>query len=105
MGFQRRPPSAGERCGGLLGTTEAPDRLLVACYARLEVHELAQAAYLLAQNRKLPQPDFSNFSQTPDRFDRQQNTGGRDRAELARHPAGCGNPGQWRRRLLARLRG
>ena len=53
----------------LLDTTEAPDQLLVACYAWLEVHELAQAAYLLAQNRKLPQPDFSNFSQTPDEIE------------------------------------
>ena len=53
----------------LLDTTEVPDRLLVACYAWLEVHELAQAAYLLAQNRKLPQPDFSNFKQTPDEME------------------------------------
>ena len=53
----------------LLDTTEVPDQLLVACYAWLEVHELAQAAYLLAQNRKLPQPDFSNFSQTPDEIE------------------------------------
>jgi hypothetical protein len=53
----------------LLDTTDVPDQLLVACYAWLEVHELAQAAYLLAQNRKLPQPDFSNFSQTPDEIE------------------------------------
>ena len=53
----------------LLETTEVPDHLLVACYAWLEVHELAQAAYLLAQNRKLPQPDFSSFSQTPDEIE------------------------------------
>ena len=53
----------------LLDTTNVPDRLLVACYAWLEVHELAQAAYLLAQNRKLPQPDFTNFSQTPDEIE------------------------------------
>ena len=53
----------------LLDTTEVPDRLLVACYAWLEVHELAQAAYLLPQNRKLPQPDFSNFKQTPDEME------------------------------------
>ena len=53
----------------LLDTTDVPDQLLVACYAWLEVHELAQAAYLLAQNRKLPQPDFSNFSQTPDEME------------------------------------
>ena len=53
----------------LLETTDVPDRLLVACYVWLEVHELAQTAYLLAQNRKLPQPDFSNFSQTPDEIE------------------------------------
>ena len=53
----------------LLDTTDVPDQLLVACYAWLEVHDLAQAAYLLAQNRKLPQPDFSNFSQTPDEIE------------------------------------
>ena len=50
----------------LLDTTEVLDQLLVACYAWLEVHELAQAAYLLAKNHKLPQPDFSNSSQTPE---------------------------------------
>ncbi len=50
----------------LLDATEVPDQLLVACYAWLEVHELAQAAYLLAKNRRLPQPDFSRFSQTPE---------------------------------------
>ena len=54
-----------DRFRELLDATEVPDQLLVACYAWLEVHELAQAAYLLAQNRRLPQPDFSNFSQTP----------------------------------------
>ena len=53
----------------LLDTTDVPDQLLVACYAWLEVHDLAQAAYLLAQNRKLPQPDFSNFMQTPDEME------------------------------------
>ena len=41
----------------------------MACYAWLEVHDLAQAAYLLAQNRKLPQPDFRNFMQTPDEME------------------------------------
>ena len=46
-----------------------PDQLLVACYAWLEVHELAQAAYLLAKNRQLTQPDFSNFSQTPEEIE------------------------------------
>ena len=50
----------------LLDETEVPDQLLVACYAWLEIHELAQAAYLLAQNLKLPQPAFSNFCQTPE---------------------------------------
>ena len=53
----------------LLDATEVPDQLLVACYAWLEVHELAQAAYLLAKNRRLPQPDFSNFSQTPEEIE------------------------------------
>ena len=53
----------------LLDTTEVPDQLLVACYVWLEVHELAQAAHLLALNRKLPQPDFTNFSQTPDEIE------------------------------------
>ena len=53
----------------LLDTTDVPDQLLVACYAWLEVHDLAQAAYLLAQNRKLTQPDFSNFMQTPDEME------------------------------------
>lgn len=55
-----------DRLRELLDATEVPDQLLVACYAWLEVHELAQAAYLLAKNRRLPQPDFSNFSQTPE---------------------------------------
>ena len=54
-----------DRLRELLDTTEVPDQLLVACYAWLEVHELAQAAYLLAKNRRLPRPDFSTFSQTP----------------------------------------
>ena len=53
----------------LFDTTDVPDQLLVACYTWLEVHELAQAAYLLAQNRKLPQPDFSNFSQPRDEME------------------------------------
>ena len=54
-----------DRLRELLDTTEVPDQLLVACYAWLEVHELAQAACLLAKNRRLPRPDFSTFSQTP----------------------------------------
>ena len=53
----------------LLDTTEVPDQLLVACYAWLEVHELAQAAYLLAKNHRLRQPDFSSFSQTPEEIE------------------------------------
>ncbi len=52
-----------ERLLELLDATEVPDPLLVACYAWLEVHEIGQAAYLLAENRKLPQPDFTNFHQ------------------------------------------
>lgn len=58
-----------DRLRDLLNATEVPDHLLVACYAWLEVHELAQAAYLLAKNRRLPQPDFSNFSQTPEEIE------------------------------------
>ena len=58
-----------DRLRELLDATEVPDRLLVACYAWLEVHELAQAAYLLAKNRRLRQPDFSNFSQTPEEIE------------------------------------
>ena len=58
-----------DRLRELLDATEVPDQLLVACYAWLEVHELAQAAYLLAKNRRLPQPDFSNFSQTPEEIE------------------------------------
>lgn len=52
-----------ERLLELLDATEVPDPLLVACYAWLEAHEMGQAAYLLAENRKLPQPDFTNFHQ------------------------------------------
>ena len=44
-----------------LDTTEVPDPLLVACYAWLDVHEIGQAAYLLTENRNLPQPDFTDF--------------------------------------------
>jgi len=58
-----------DRLRELLDETEVPDQLLVACYAWLEVHELAQAAYLLAKNRRLPQPDFSDFSQTPEEIE------------------------------------
>ncbi len=58
-----------DRLRELLDETEVPDQLLVACYAWLEVHELAQAAYLLAQNYRLPQPDFSDFSQTPEEIE------------------------------------
>ena len=54
-----------DRLRNLLNATDVPDQMLVACYAWLEVHELAQAAYLLAKNRRLLQPDFSSFSQTP----------------------------------------
>ena len=58
-----------DRLRELLNATEVPDQLLVACYAWLEVHELAQAAYLLAKNRRLPQPEFSDFSQTPEEIE------------------------------------
>ena len=53
----------------LLETTEVPDPLLVACYAWLEVHEMGQAAYLLAQNRNFPQPNFTNFRQDTDEIE------------------------------------
>ena len=52
-----------ERLVELLDVTEVPDPLLIACYAWLEVHEMGQAAYLLAENRKLPRGDFTNFHQ------------------------------------------
>lgn len=58
-----------DRLRELLNETEVPDQLLVVCYVWLEVHELAQAAYLLANNRRLPQPDFNNFSQTPEEIE------------------------------------
>ena len=58
-----------DRLRELLDTTEVPDQLLVACHAWLEIHELAQAAYLLAKNRRLPQPDFGNFRQTPEEIE------------------------------------
>ena len=61
-----------ERCDrlrSLLDAAEVPDRLRVACYAWPEVHEPAQVAYLLAKNRRLPQPDFSNFSQTAEEIE------------------------------------
>ena len=58
-----------DRLRELLEATEVPDQLLVACYAWLEIHELAQAAYLLAKNRRLSRPDFSNFSQTPEEIE------------------------------------
>ena len=46
-----------------------PDQLLVACHVWLEAHELAQAVYMLAKNRRLPPPDFSNFSQTAEEIE------------------------------------
>ena len=58
-----------ERLQELLGTTEVPDPLLVACYAWLEVHEVGQAAYLLAENRTLSQPDFTRFHQTDEEIE------------------------------------
>ena len=53
-----------DRLRRLLDQTDVPDQLIVACYARLEAHDLAQAAYLLSVNRPLPPPDFANFAQT-----------------------------------------
>ncbi|MDE2813125.1 MAG: hypothetical protein OXM01_08880 [Gemmatimonadota bacterium] len=58
-----------ERLQELLDATDVPDPLLVACYARLEVHEVGQAAYLLAENRTLPQPDFASFHQTAEEIE------------------------------------
>ena len=55
-----------DRLRELLDAMEVPDQLLVACYVWLEVHELVQSAYLLAKNRRMPPPDFRNFSQTPE---------------------------------------
>ena len=58
-----------ERLQELLDATDVPDILLVACYAWLEIHELGQAAYLLAESRKLPQPDFTNFNQNAEEIE------------------------------------
>ena len=55
-----------DRLGRFLADTEVPDRLMVACYAWLEVHKTAEAARLLHLHRSRPRPDFDGFSQTPD---------------------------------------
>ena len=58
-----------ERCQilkDLLNKTDVPDPLLVACYAWLEVHDAAQAAYLIHTNRSLPRPDFSKIVLSPE---------------------------------------
>lgn len=54
------------RLNQLLNRTEIPDKLLVLCYVWLEVHEISQAAYLIAKQRETPGPDFANFTQTPE---------------------------------------
>ena len=54
------------RLNQLLNETEIPDKLLVLCYVWLEVHEISQAAYLIAKQRETPGPDFANFTQTPE---------------------------------------
>ena len=55
-----------DRLGRLLDDTEVPDRLMVACYAWLEAHKIAEAARLLHLHRSRPRPDFDRFTQTPD---------------------------------------
>jgi hypothetical protein len=54
------------RLNQLINGTEIPDRLLVLCYVWLEVHEISQAAYLIAKQRETPGPDVAGFTQTPD---------------------------------------
>ena len=58
-----------DRLIGSLDNTDVPDRMMVACYAWLEVHEAALAARLLHMHRSRPRPDFSGFSQTPEERD------------------------------------
>jgi hypothetical protein len=49
----------------LLDSTEVPDRMTVACYAWLEIHEAALAAHLLHMHRIRPRPDWDGFTQRP----------------------------------------
>ena len=59
--------------------------------ARLSVHPAHPGPAVETAARLRARSVFRN----PDRIDRQQNPGGRDRAGLAGHPAGCCHPGQW----------
>ena len=48
----------------LLDETDLPDRMVVACCAWLEIHDVSHGAHLLHQSRTMPKPDFANFEQT-----------------------------------------
>ena len=48
----------------LLDETDLPDRMVVACCAWLEIHDVSRGAHLLHQSRTMPKPDFANFKQT-----------------------------------------
>ena len=50
----------------LLDSIEVPDRMMVACYAWLEIHEAALAAHLLQMHRSRPRPDLGGFTQRPE---------------------------------------
>ena len=50
----------------LVDDMEVPDKLMVAFYARLEVHKAAEAAYLLQMHRGRPRPDFDSIFRTPE---------------------------------------
>lgn len=50
----------------LLDQTVLPDRMIVACYAWLETHNVSHGACLLQQIRAMPKTDFADFKQTPE---------------------------------------
>ena len=50
----------------LLDETDLPDRMVVACCAWLEIHDVSHGAHLLHNSRTTPKPDFANFTQTPE---------------------------------------
>ena len=50
----------------LLDQTDLPDRMIVACCAWLETHDVSHGAYLLHQSRTMPQTGFADFKQTPE---------------------------------------
>ena len=50
----------------LLDETDLPDRMVVACCAWLEIHDVSQGAHLLHNSRTMPISDFANFKQTPE---------------------------------------